>query len=135
MNQKNLFFNTPSRPQTNSEAMLISEPPAAPEEQVGFQQVIARLQACNKLVITHNGLLDILLTVEHFVAPLPGTIIFPPVLVNLFAFCCAELLSDAKVLLRETFPKFELNRSMASTHFCLLGCKVSFFWAGLSTRS
>jgi hypothetical protein len=41
----------------------------------GFQQVISRLQQCNKLIVTHNGLLDILLTVEQFVAPLPGKLL------------------------------------------------------------
>ena len=45
---------------------------ALPAEEIGFQQVIARLQASGKPVVTHNGIMDLMFTVDKYVQPLPG---------------------------------------------------------------
>lgn len=42
------------------------------EQMRGFQQAIELLQRHKKPVLAHNGLLDLMFTMEHFWRPLPG---------------------------------------------------------------
>ncbi len=59
-------------PQAEAAAQAAAQALAALPETAGFQQVIERLRKSNKPIITHNGFLDVLFTVEQFVDTLPG---------------------------------------------------------------
>jgi poly(A)-specific ribonuclease len=65
---------------------------------VGFSKVIRKISQSNKLVVGHNMLLDVSLTVNQFVDELPPT------------------LAEFKVLVQATFPNLIDTKLMASSH-------------------